>query len=128
MFAPGGGGLVLRASGDAERIAAAAAFVRYLLDAPQLKEYALQSGYLAFSEEARDMAAPEFAAMPSLAAIYDGAQYIRGDFTVNTSVPVRTAFDEAFQRILIRGEDVETVLREADAKAERELARERAER
>ncbi len=125
VFAPGGGGLVLRASEDAGREGFAWAFVRFLLSAPQLKEFALDSGYLAFSGAARDLAAPGFDSTPGLEAIHAGAQYIRGDFSVNTSVPVRTAFDEAFQRILIRGEDVETVLREADAKAERELARER---
>jgi ABC-type glycerol-3-phosphate transport system substrate-binding protein len=126
VFTPGGGGLVVRASGDAEREAAACRFVRFMLDAPQLKVFSLASGYLAFSDTARDLAEPEFEATLGLSAIHDGAQYIRGDFSVNMSVPVRTAFDEGFQRILIRGEDVETVLREADAKAERELARERA--
>lgn len=128
VFAPGGGGLVLRATGDAARIAAAIEFVRYVLDARQLNAYAIESGYLAFSGKARELAGPAFETTPGLAAIHDGARYIRGDFTVNTSPPVRKAFDEAFQRILIRGEDAETVLREADAKAEQELARERTER
>lgn len=124
VFAPGGGGLVIPANDDPARIAAAVSFVRYLLDAPQLKDFALESGYLAFSNEAMALAEPEFVHTPGLATINEGAEFIRGDFSVNMSVPVRTAFDEAFQRILIRGEDVATVLREADAKAERELARE----
>jgi ABC-type glycerol-3-phosphate transport system substrate-binding protein len=125
VFAPGGGGLVVRETGDAERTARAVAFIRFMLAPEQLSDYTLRSGYLAYSGEARARAAGGFGSTPGLATLHEGAQYIRGDFSVNASVPVRTALDEAFQRILIRGEDVDIVLRAADAKAERELERER---
>ena len=62
-------------------------------------------------------------AEPNRKIIHDALPFLRGDFSVNMSPPVRNAFDEAFRRILIRGEDASTVLREMDAKAERELQR-----
>jgi sn-glycerol 3-phosphate transport system substrate-binding protein len=125
VYAPGGGGLVILKTDDTVRLRAAWAFVRFLLDDRQIADFALQSGYLAYSEGARAKAKVALAENVSLRAVQEAAPYIRGDFSINWSPGVRAALDEAVQRILVRGEDVATVLREADAKAEAEVARER---
>ncbi len=128
VYAPGGGGLVILKTDDPERLQAAWKFVRFLLQDQQVADFALKSGYLAYSEGARALAKPMLDANPPLRAIQDSAQHIRGDFSINGSPGVRAALDESVQRILVRGEDPALVLREADEKAEREVARERAAR
>ncbi len=126
VYAPGGGGLVILKTDDPARLEAAWTFVRYLLEDSNVADFALKSGYLAYSAGARASAQSLLEKAPPLQTVQDAAQYVRGDFSINWSPGVRTALDEAVQRILIRGEDPATVLREADAKAEAEVARERA--
>lgn len=125
IYAPGGGGLVILKTDDTVRLRAAWAFVRFLLEDRQVADFALQSGYIAYSEGARAFAATTLTENPALRTVQEAAPYIRGDFSINGSPAVRGALDEAVQRILVRGEDPATVLREADAKAEAEVARER---
>lgn len=125
VFAPGGGGLVILKTDDTVRLRAAWAFVRFLLQDQQVADFALNSGYLAYSEGARVLAEETLEENPALRTVQEAASYIRGDFSINGSPAVRGALDEAVQRILVRGEDPATVLREADAKAEAEVARER---
>jgi len=126
VYAPGGGGIVILKSDDTVRLRAAWSFVRFLLEDQQVADFAMQSGYLAYSEGARKLAAKTLAEDAALRTIHEAAPHIRGDFSINGSPAVRGALDEAVQRILVRGEDPATVLREADAKAEAEVARERA--
>ncbi len=125
VYAPGGGGLVILKTDDTVRLRAAWSFVRFLLEDQQVADFAMQSGYLAYSEGARALAEKTLSERPALRTIHESAPYIRGDFSINGSPGVRKALDEAVQRILVRGEDPATVLREADAKAEAEVARER---
>jgi sn-glycerol 3-phosphate transport system substrate-binding protein len=125
VYAPGGGGLVILKTDDPARLRAAWKFVRFMLEDRQVADFALKSGYLAYSEGARALAQPALDANPSLQAVQDSAKYIRGDFSINWSPGVRAALDESVQRILVRGEDPAMVLREEDEKAEREVARER---
>jgi sn-glycerol 3-phosphate transport system substrate-binding protein len=126
VFAPGGGGLVILKTDDPARLKAAWKFVKFMLGDQQVADFALKSGYLAYSAGARALAKPVLDADPSLQAVQDSAQYIRGDFSINWSPGMRAALDESVQRILVRGEDPAVVLREEDEKAEREVARERA--
>ena len=123
VYAPGGGGLAILASTAEEQRSAAWDFVRYMLSPESIAYYARESGYLAFTEESRH-AAGDLLDDPRYATIHDALPYLRGDFSVNMSPAVRTAFDEAFQRILIEGADVKTTLDAADAKAEREIREE----
>ena len=117
VYAPGGGGIAMLSTTPPERRAPAWEFMRYMLAPEQIAYYATQSGYAAFSDAAR-------AAMGSavddtrFAVIHDALPHVRADFSVNMSPAIRSAFDEAFQRILLQDADVQRTLDEADAKAE----------
>jgi sn-glycerol 3-phosphate transport system substrate-binding protein len=126
VYAPGGGGLVVLKTDETARLKAAWEFVKFMLEDRQVADFAMASGYLAYSDGARALAKATLDANPPLKVVQDGAKYIRGDFSINWSPGVRAALDESVRRILVRGEDPAVVLREADEKAEREVARERA--
>lgn len=123
IYAPGGGGIAMLARTPGDTRDAAWAFMRFLLQPEQIAYYAERSGYCAFTTSAQNVG-EAWLEDPSRAIIHEALPHVRGDFSVNMSPAVRNAFDEAFRRILIRGEDVETVLREADQKAERYIQRE----
>jgi len=120
VYAPGGGGLAILASTAEAQRPAAWAFVRFMLDPESIAYYARESGYLAFTGASRT-AAGDRLDDPRYATIHDALPYLRGDFSVNMSPAVRTAFDEAFQKILVAGAGVQATLDAADAKAEREI-------
>ncbi len=126
VYAPGGGGIVILKTHDPARLEAAWRFVRFLLEDANVADFALDSGYLAYSAGSRATVQARLSESPPLQAVQDAAQYVRGDFSINWSPGVRKALDESVQRILIRREDPATVLHEADAQAEAEVARERA--
>jgi len=125
VYAPGGGGIAMLSRTPAETRDAAWSFMRFMLQPQQLAYYAQRSGYCAFSESAQKAGAT-WLADRNRAIVHGALPDLRGDFSVNMSPAIRNAFDEAFRRILIRGEDPATVLREADAQAERDIQRERA--
>jgi len=127
IYAPGGGGIVMLARTPEDKREAAWSFMRFLLQPEQIAYYAERSGYCAFTTTSQKVG-EAWLADPSRSVIHQGLPHLRGDFSVNMSPAVRNAFDEAFRRILIRGEDVPTVLREADEKAERDIKRELAAR
>ncbi len=122
VYAPGGGGIAMLARTPEEKREAAWSFMRFMLQPEQIAYYAERSGYCAFTTSSQDVG-ETWLAEPNRKIIHAALPFLRGDFSVNMSPPVRNAFDEAFRRILIRGEDVATVLREVDAKAEREIQR-----
>ncbi len=123
IYAPGGGGLAMLASTPDIQRANAWSFIRYMLSPESIAYYARESGYCAFTEASRE-AAGDLLDDPRYATIHEAVPYLRGDFSVNMSPAVRTAFDEAFQKILVEGTDVQKTLDAADAKAEREVQRE----
>lgn len=117
VYAPGGGGLVMLASTPPERRDAAWKFIRFMLAPEQLAYYARESGYLAFTESSRK-AAGDLLDDSRYAAIHAALEYVRADFSVNMSPGLRAAFDEAYQKILVQGADVQATLDAADARAE----------
>jgi ABC-type glycerol-3-phosphate transport system substrate-binding protein len=120
VYAPGGGGLAILATTNEETRHDAWAFVRFMLSPESIAYYARESGYLAFTAESRQ-ASGDLLDESRYAIIHDALPYLRGDFSVNMSPAVRTALDEAFQRILVERADVQSTLDAADAKAEREI-------
>lgn len=120
VYAPGGGGIVMIATCPAEKQEAAWAFMKYMLSPESLAYYGEQSGYAIFTPEARELAA-DFLKDERYAIMNDAAQYLRGDFSMNVSPAVRTAFDEALQKIFVDLADVKTTLVAADAKAEKDI-------
>lgn len=126
VYAPGGGGIAMFATAPKMKRDAAWSFVRFMLAPEQIAYYATKSGYAAYSASAQK-AMGDTLKDPRYAVIQSALPYIRADFSVNMSPALRTAFDEAFQKILFQGADVRRTLDEADTKAEQavkaELAR-----
>jgi sn-glycerol 3-phosphate transport system substrate-binding protein len=123
VYAPGGGGIAMLSRTPGEKRDAAWRFMRFMLQPDQLAYYARRSGYCAFTAASQKVGAT-WLADRNRAIVHGALPNLRGDFSVNMSPAIRNAFDEAFRRILIRGEDPGTVLREADAEAERDIPRE----
>lgn len=120
VYAPGGGGLAILASTAEMQRNNAWTFVRYMLSPESIAYYARESGYCAFTEASRE-AAGDLLDDPRYATIHEAVPYLRGDFSVNMSPAVRTAFDVAYQKILVEGANVQDTLDAADARAEREV-------
>ncbi len=117
VYAPGGGGIVMTSVTPEEKRDAAWEFMKYMLSPESIAYYAKRSGYTAWYGRAQE-AASDLLQDERYKIIHEALPYLRGDFSVNMSPAVRTAFDEAVARILIEMEDPQTVLDEADAKAE----------
>jgi sn-glycerol 3-phosphate transport system substrate-binding protein len=127
VYAPGGGGLAMLTVTPENERAAAWEFITFLLAPEQLAEYARRSGYCAFTQESRT-AAGDLPSDERYTAIDAALPFIRGDFSVNMSPALRTAFDEAFQKILVDNADVQATLDAADAQAEQNIKQELAAR
>ncbi|MCC6796269.1 MAG: ABC transporter substrate-binding protein [Candidatus Hydrogenedentes bacterium] len=117
VYAPGGGGIAMMSITSAEKRDAAWAFMRYMLSPEQIADYSSQSGYAAFSKSAQLKMGKKLSD-PRFKVIHDALPYVRADFSVNMSPALRSAFDEAFQKILMQAADVQQALDTADAKAE----------
>ena len=122
VYAPGGGGLVMLASTPEQERIAAWDFIRFMLSPKELAHFAHRSGYVAFTKEAQVELALTLEE-PNYRRIYAALPNIRGDFSVNMSPAIRNAFTEAYQKAFIQNANVQTVLDEADAKAEAEIKR-----
>ncbi len=120
VYAPGGGGIAMMAITPAEKRDAAWTFIKFMLSDESLAYLAERSGYAAFTEGARKSAG-SFLSDQRYAIMHESLPFLRGDFSMNTSPAVRTAFDEALQKILVENADVQTTLDAADAKAEQGL-------
>lgn len=120
VYAPGGGGIAMIATCPKDKQEAAWAYMKYMLSPESLAYYGEQSGYAIFTPEARKLAA-DFLKDERYATMNDAAQYLRGDFSMNVSPAVRTAFDEALAKIFNNLDDVKTTLVAADAKAEKDI-------
>lgn len=123
VYPPGGAGIAMLARTPKDRRAAAWTFMKYLLSPSSLAYYAEKSGYLAFTGQSQALAA-ELLAQPERATMHKALEFVRGDFSVTMSPAVRTAFDDAFKKIVVDLADVKTTLDEADLRAERELEEE----
>jgi sn-glycerol 3-phosphate transport system substrate-binding protein len=117
VYAPGGGGLVIPATTPEDRREAAWAFIRHLVSADSLAYYARETGYLAFTPDALESDKSLLAEEP-YATLHRALPHIRGDFSITSEPAVRNAFDEAFQKIVVAGEDPKAALDEADRRAE----------
>lgn len=127
VYAPGGGGIAMLSVCPEDRRPAAWAFMKSLLSPEALADYAQRSGYLAFTDAAR-AAAADWLADPRVQELHRALPYIRGDFSVTAAPPVRTAFDEAFHAIVIKGVDAKQALDAANARAIEGMRRESADR
>lgn len=116
-YAPGGGGIAMMSITPADKREAAWSFIKFMLNDESVALLAERSGYAAFHEGARKSAGG-FLTDERYATMHEALPFLRGDFSMNTSPAVRTAFDEALQKILVDNADVQTTLDEADAKAE----------
>ncbi len=125
VYAPGGGGIAMLSVCPEDRRAAAWAFMKSLLSPESLADYAQRSGYLAFTDAAREAAA-DWLTDPRVQELHRALPYIRGDFSVTAASPVRTAFDEAFHQIVIKGVDPKQALDAANARAVEGMRRESA--
>ncbi|NMB90128.1 MAG: ABC transporter substrate-binding protein, partial [Chloroflexi bacterium] len=123
VYAPGGGGIVMLTSCPEEKRAAAWEFMKYMLSPESIAYYGEQSGYAVFYPEAAEAAA-DFLSDENFAIMNSASEYLRGDFSMNGSPAVRTAFDEALLKILIDKADVQSTLESADAKAEKDIQNE----
>ncbi|NJN82931.1 MAG: ABC transporter substrate-binding protein [Caldilineaceae bacterium] len=117
VYNPGGGGIVMLGNIDAAKQDAAWEFMKFMLSDDSLAYYADRSGYAAFTEGSQE-AAGALMEDESRATMQSALPYLRGDFSVNMSPAVRTAFDEAWQTIFTELSDVQETLDSADAKAE----------
>ena len=127
VFAPGGGGLAMLSYTTPEKRDAAWAFIKHMLSAESLAEFASESGYLAFTEGAQKVA-PDLMEDERHARLHAALPYVRGDFSVTMSPAVRNAFDEAYQSIVINLTDVQETLDAANARAIEGVGREQARR
>lgn len=125
VYAPGGGGLAMFATAPNMKRDAAWSFVRFMLAPEQIAYYATRSGYAAYSASAQK-AMGDILNDARYAAIQSALPHIRADFSVNMSPAVRTAFDEAFQKIVFQNADVQRTLDDADTKAEQAIKTEMA--
>ncbi len=117
VYAPGGGGIVMLSTAPEEKRDAAWEFMKFMLSPESIAYYAKRSGYTAWYGRAQEAAA-DLLQDERYRIIHEALPYLRGDFSVNMSPAVRTAFDEAVAKILIELADPQTTLDEADAKAE----------
>lgn len=120
VYAPGGGGVAMMSITPPEKRDAAWKFIKFMLEDESLALLAERSGYAAFTEGARQSAGG-FLTDERYATMHQALPFLRGDFSMNTSPAVRTAFDEALRKILLENADVQTALDEADTKAEEGL-------
>ena len=120
VYAPGGGGLAMLSLTPEENRGAAWAFIKFMLSPEQIAFYAERSGYTAFTGASRERAGA-WIHEDGPATIHESLPYLKGDFSLNMSPALRNAFDEAFQKIMIDGADVQEALETADAKAEAAL-------
>lgn len=123
VYAPGGGGIVMIATTPEEKREAAWEFMKFMLSPESIAYYAQQSGYAVFYPAAKE-AAKDFLSDEKYAIMNAAADYLRGDFSMNVSPAVRTAFDEALAKIFVDKADVKTTLDAADAKAEEDIKNE----
>ena len=117
IYNPGGGGIAMLSTTPEEKREAAWTFMKFMLSPDSLAYYAERSGYAAFTASAQE-AAGDLLQDARYATIHAALPGLRGDFSVNMSPAVRTAFDEAWQKAFVEMADVQTALDEADAKAE----------
>lgn len=120
VYNPGGGGISMLTVTPDEKKEAAQAFMKFMLSPESLAYYAERTGYTAFTGSAQE-AAGDLLEDERYATIHAALPYLRGDFSVNMSPAVRTAFDEAWQKAFVEGADVQTVLDEAQANAEQNI-------
>ena len=120
VYAPGGGGIAMMSITPEDKRDAAWTFIKFILKNESVALLAERSGYAAFTQGAQQSAGG-FLTDQRYATMHDALPFLRGDFSMNTSPAVRTAFDEALQKILLEDADVQTTLDAADSKAEEGL-------
>jgi len=123
VYAPGGGGIVMISTTPEDKREAAWEFMKFMLSPESIAYYGEQSGYAIFYPAAKE-AAKAVLADPRYATMNAATDYLRGDFSMNMSPAVRTAFDEALAKIFVDKADVKATLDAADAKAEKDIQNE----
>lgn len=123
---PTGGGnfYVFRKASPAER-KAALTFIKWMTGPERAAQWSIETGYVAVSRAAYETAelrkySTEFAAA---AVARDQFQYAVAEFSVNENARVKKLLDDAIQAALTGGKEPRAALAEAQAQAERVLAR-----
>ena len=123
---PTGGGnfYVFRKASPAER-KASLAFIKWITSPERAAQWSIETGYVGVTKDAYETAALKkyVAEFPAAAVARDQFQYAVAEFAVHENARVKKFLDDAIQATLTGGKDPKTALTEAQASAERVLAR-----
>lgn len=120
VYAPGAGGLVMLSTTPSEKRPLAWKFIKHMLSAENMAEYAAKTGYVAYFPSAQKLALGRLTD-ERYKIIYESIPFIRWDFTLYWLPPVRDGFEEAWQKIFFDLADVQQTLDAAQEEAERAL-------
>jgi sn-glycerol 3-phosphate transport system substrate-binding protein len=123
---PTGGGnfYIFRKASSAER-KAAFAFIKWMTAPERAALWSIETGYVGVTRPAYETPAlKKYAAeFPAAAVARDQFQYATAEFSVNENARVKKLLDDAIQAALTGGKEPRAALTEAQAAAERVLAR-----
>ena len=123
---PTGGGnfYVFRKASPAER-KASLAFIKWITAPERAAQWSIETGYVGVTRDAYETAALKkyVGEFPAAAVARDQFQYAVAEFAVHENARVKKLLDDAIQATLTGGKDPKTALTEAQASAERVLAR-----
>jgi sn-glycerol 3-phosphate transport system substrate-binding protein len=123
---PTGGGnfYVFRKASPAER-KAAVAFIKWMTSPERAAQWSIETGYVAVTRAAYETPALRkyVAEFPAAAVARDQFQHAVAEFSVHENARVKKLLDDAIQAVLTGGKEPAAALGEAQAGAERILAR-----
>jgi sn-glycerol 3-phosphate transport system substrate-binding protein len=123
---PTGGGnfYVFRKASSAEK-KASVAFIKWMTAPERAAQWSIETGYVAVTKDAYGTAELKkyVAEFPAAAVARDQFQYAVAEFAVHENARVKKFLDDAIQATLTGGKEPKAALAEAQASAERVLAR-----
>jgi sn-glycerol 3-phosphate transport system substrate-binding protein len=123
---PTGGGnfYVFKTASPAER-KAALTFIRWMTSPERAAQWSIETGYVGVTKDAYETGALKkyTAEFPAAAVARDQFQYAVAEFSVHENARVKKFLDDAIQAALTGGKEPKAALAEAQAQAERVLAR-----
>ena len=123
---PTGGGnfYVFRKASPTER-GAALTFIKWITSPERAAQWSIETGYVGVTRDAYETPALKkyVAEFPAAAVARDQFQYAVAEFSVNENARVKKLLDDAIQAALTGGKEPRAALTEAQAQAERVLAR-----
>jgi len=123
---PTGGGnfYIFKKASPAEK-KAALTFIKWMTAPERAAQWSIETGYVAVTKDAYNTAALKkyVAEFPPAAVARDQFQYAVAEFSVHENARVKKLLDDAIQASLTGGKEPKAALTEAQAQAERVLAR-----